>query len=121
MVTSDGTFLRVMVDANVLVAGVGWPRWPYEVLQHAVRGDFQLVLTPLVIDEARRSISRLLPDSVDRFEEFLQISRYEEAPTPTKAEVESHADLMHDPADVPVALAAMRAEVDCFVTLDRDF
>jgi predicted nucleic acid-binding protein len=37
--------LRVMVDANILIAGSVWPRWPYEVLQHALRGDFGLVLS----------------------------------------------------------------------------
>jgi len=42
--------LRVMVDANILVSGSVWPRWPYEVLQHALRGDFQLVLNQYVMD-----------------------------------------------------------------------
>ena len=31
------TKLRVMVDTTVL-AGIIWPRFPYEVLQHALRG-----------------------------------------------------------------------------------
>ena len=30
---------RVMLDANVLIAGSVWPRWPYEVLQHALRAS----------------------------------------------------------------------------------
>ena len=45
-----------MLDANVLIAGTIWPRWPYEVLQHARQGDFQLVLSPLLIDQARRRL-----------------------------------------------------------------
>lgn len=36
---------RVAVDTNVLIAGFGWPRWPYEVIQHAIVGDYQLVLS----------------------------------------------------------------------------
>ncbi len=56
--------LRVMVDANVLIAGIGWPRWPYALLQHAIAGDFQLVLSPYVIEEARRNLQRIVPDAL---------------------------------------------------------
>ena len=47
--------LRVMLDANILIAGSVWPRWPYEVLQHALRGDFRLVLSEYVIQQARHA------------------------------------------------------------------
>ena len=57
--------LRIMVDANILIAGTGWPRFPYEVLQHALRGDFTLVLSPFVIEESRRHIHRILPDLLE--------------------------------------------------------
>ena len=43
-----GDKLRVMLDATVLIAGSVWPRWSYEVIQHALQGDFQLILAPLV-------------------------------------------------------------------------
>lgn len=38
-----------MVDANVLVSALGWPRFPDEVIQHAVKDDYQLVLSPRII------------------------------------------------------------------------
>ena len=60
-----------MLDANVLFAGILWPRWPYEVLQHGIQGDFQLVLTPLVIEQVRRTISARFASETERFEEFL--------------------------------------------------
>jgi hypothetical protein len=31
---------RVFLDANVLIRGVTFPRFPYEVLQHAARKRF---------------------------------------------------------------------------------
>jgi predicted nucleic acid-binding protein len=71
MVAIKSSKLRVMVDANILIAGTGWPRFPYEVLKHAVQGDFILVLSPLVIEEARLHIKRLIPDMLERFEIFL--------------------------------------------------
>ena len=36
---------RVFVDANILLSGNAFPRWPYEVLQHALNGEIHLVLS----------------------------------------------------------------------------
>ncbi|MBP8973356.1 MAG: PIN domain-containing protein [Anaerolineae bacterium] len=110
-----------MVDANILVAGTGWPRFPYEVLQHAVRGDFVLVLAPIIIEEARRHILRLIPEALERFEEILQSAHCEIAGDPAREEVVSHASLVRDPKDVPIALAAINARVGLLVSQDRDF
>ncbi len=44
---------RVMGDTTILLAGNIWFRWPYEVLQHALKNDFQLALSQFVIGEAR--------------------------------------------------------------------
>ena len=113
--------LRVMVDANILIAGTGWPRFPYEVLQHAVQGDFVLVLSALVIEEARRQIQRLMPDMLGRFEVFLRDSGYEEVAAPTAEQVAANVGLVRDLKDVPVALAAINTQADCLVTQDKDF
>jgi predicted nucleic acid-binding protein len=112
--------LRVMVDANVLVAGLGWPRWPYAVLQHAVAGDFQLVLSPYVIEEARRNLQQIAPTALPSLDEFLALSDYEAIADPTSEILAAHHQLVRDPKDVPVALAAMNAAVDCLVTSDKD-
>lgn len=113
--------LRVMVDANILIAGTGWPRFPYAVLQHALEGDFVLVLSSLVVEEARLHIQRLMPGLLDRFEVFLRDCGYEEVPAPTTEEVAANICLVRDLKDVPVALAAINAGVDCLVTQDKDF
>ncbi len=121
MATNETSNLRVMVDANVLFAGVGWPRFLYEVLQHAVSGDYQLVLSSFVINEARRHILRLFPRVIEQFDTILAASNYEEVPTPSKDELTAHAGLVRDTQDIPVALAAINAQVDCFITQDKDF
>lgn len=64
--------LRVMLDANVLVAGTIWSRFPGQVLNHAVIGDFRLVLTEYILEEARRHITRLRPDKRTDFEDVLE-------------------------------------------------
>jgi predicted nucleic acid-binding protein len=110
-----------MVDANVIVNGVLWPRWPYEVLQHTVRGDYQLVLSPHIIKEARIAIAKIVPTQFDAIDKLLDTVDYEEAPNPTEEEILAAADLVRDPKDVHVALAAINAEVDFLLTRDRDF
>ncbi|GIK66233.1 MAG: hypothetical protein BroJett018_40270 [Chloroflexota bacterium] len=113
--------LRVMVDANVLVAGSLWPRLPYEVLEHAVNGDFQLVLTPQIITEAREAAAEISPMRGARLEGVLKASAYEEIPTPTEDEIAADAGLIRDPKDVHVALAAIAGKVDFLITQDKDF
>lgn len=113
--------LRAMVDANVLVAGTGWPRFPNAVLRHALFDDFRLVLTQYVVDEARRHINRLFPELLAWFEQFLLDCDYELVPDPDQAAREANKNLVRDINDVPVALAAINAQVDFLITQDRDF
>lgn len=116
----DRAELRVFVDANILIAGSVWPRWPYEVLQHALKSDYRLVLSPYVIEEARRTLAARFPREMDRFEAFLASCNYEPASTPTTEAVAAHVHLVRDIADVPVALAAIEAQVDCLASEDKD-
>lgn len=112
--------LRVMVDANILFAATLWPRWPYEVIQHARKGDCQLVLAPVVIDAAYDALAAQFPDAIGRFERLMRLVSYEEAPDPSSALVARSRDLVRDVTDVPVALAAIRARVDYLVSEDKD-
>ncbi len=121
METKDKTKLRIMVDANILVAGTGWPRFPYEVMRHATKGDFQLMLSSYIILEARQHIIRMMPEKLADFEIFLKESCYEDVPTPTLEEVSANTELVRDVKDIPIALAAINAKVDFLISQDKDF
>ena len=109
------------MDATVLFAGIGWPRWSYEVLRHAVQDDFELVLIPLVIEQARRNLQAKLPALVESFDAWLSHLSYESAPDPKPEAVSAQLDLMRDVDDVPVAVAVLEAQVDYLVSKDKDF
>lgn len=113
--------LRVLVDANVLVAGSAWPRFPYEVLQHGARGDFQLVLSDEIIGEARDALAEIAPERIERLEAILLASNYEQFAAPTDEEIATNSALVRDAKDVHVALTAIGAKIDYFVTQDKDF
>jgi len=109
-----------MIDANVLVAGNAFPRWPYEVLRHALAGDYELYLCPYVVEEARRTMSRVLPEDAHRLEKFLELCPYYEVPDPSSKRVLSNLQLVRSHKDVPAVLAARVAKVHYLVTNDRD-
>ncbi len=111
---------RTMTDANILLAGNAFPRWPYEVLQHAVDGDYRLVLCPLVIKQAREHVRERFPQHLPRLEKFLREAEYELVPDPTQEEIDAHQNLVRDLSDVAIALAAIAAKVDYLVSEDKD-
>jgi hypothetical protein len=110
-----------MVDATVLFAGIGWPRWSYEVLRHVLRGDVECVLSPLVIRQARRNLVNKLPEFVESFDRLLDLGSFEMVADPSDDEVVNNLDLVRQEEDVPVALAAISAKIDYFISEDKDF
>ena len=112
---------RVLVDATVLFAGIGWPRWSYEVLRHAAQEDFQLILIPLVIEQARRNLRAKLPGFVEAFDTWLSHVPCKLVPDPKPEAVAAHLALVRDVEDVPVAVAVLEADVDYLVSEDKDF
>jgi predicted nucleic acid-binding protein len=112
---------RVMLDATVLFAGSGWPRWSYEVLRHAAREDFQLVLTPGIITQAQRNLQAKAPRRASFLQEWLRTCPLETVARPSLAEIAANHNLVRQAEDVPIALAAIKANVDYFVSEDKDF
>lgn len=112
MVSNEPEKLRVMVNANVLFAGSAWPRFPYEVLQSAVTGKCQLVLSDAIIEEARAALMEIAPRAAQRFDHFIASSQYEAIPTPTNEEIAANSQLVRDAKDIHVALAAINTQVD---------
>ena len=109
-----------MVDANILIAGIGWPRFPYEVLRHAAHRDFQVVLSPFIMKEARKNTSRLFSEELQTLEDFFAHSHYEAAKDPSKALLKKYPNIVRHKNDIPVALAAIQAKVDFLISQDKD-
>jgi putative PIN family toxin of toxin-antitoxin system len=120
MAANPPSKLRVTVDANVLVAGSAWARWAYEVLQHAVKGDYQLVLSAEIVQEARASITKLGKQYAERLEEMLLNCDFEETRAATAGEIASNTLQIRDPKDIHVAVSAVAAKVSCLVTNDKN-
>ena len=77
--------VRVGLDANVLEAGIRWPRWPHEVLRAALAGSFIPALPEQVVEEARRHLPH--PDQAAALDFFLAESNCERLAMPSKEAV----------------------------------
>lgn len=121
MARSNRVLYRVMLDTSVLIAGTIWRRWPYEVLQHARRHDYRLVLAPVIVAEAAATFRRRFPRYLSAFQTFLGDCPYEEAADPTRDDIIAQRSLMRDINDVPIALAAIQSGVDYLLSEDKDF
>jgi predicted nucleic acid-binding protein len=110
---------RVMLDANLLIGAFLAPRASRQVMQWAREGRVTLVLCPYVIGEARRMISHAFHHRLGEFDALIASTPHELAPDPSPEVVADHLGLVDDPADVPVALAAIYVEVDYLLSSDR--
>ena len=111
--------LRVMLDANLLIGAFLAPRASRQVMEWAREGRVTLVLCPYVIGEARRMISHAFRHRLAEFDAMIASTPHELAPDPSPEVVAEHLGLVEDPADVPVALAAIYVEVDYLLSSDR--
>ena len=114
------TRLRVFVDANVLIRGITFPRFPYEILRLAAQQKIILIVSPSVLADARHYLTALFPAHLPKLDALLAIAAVEIAADPTAEEVSAQRNLVRDVKDVPVVLAAAKAHVNYLVSTDAD-
>jgi len=113
--------LRALLDAIVLFSAtysdVGGSR---ELVRQAIRGTFQPITCPYVLEEARRNIETTAPDLMElhgfiasSLSDYIQV--VEDPESALVKEVEDYVV----PKDAPVVAAALSASADYLVTLDR--
>jgi len=112
--------LRVFVDANILIRGITFPRYPYEILRLAARHTIVLVVSPSVLADARRYLTLLFPEHLPKLDGFLATALTETVADPAPEEVVNQRDLVRDFKDVPVVMAAAMAGVDFLISTDAD-
>lgn len=49
--------IRAVLDTNTIISGIGWSGPPRAILDSAIAGDFILLLSPALLDEARRVLA----------------------------------------------------------------
>ncbi len=117
--------LRVVLDTNVLLSGIAYPRsLPGKILMAWRHGSLEVVLSSYILDELRRVLPRLAArhnltqSEMDDLVDILSIQAEILEPVPVEASA------LRDKADLPILgtlMAAMRAgNIDYLVTGDKD-
>lgn len=109
---------RVFIDSSVFFSAAYSPRGhARDLIMMAMRGEIDLVLSRIVIEETRRNLAINAPESLPFMEFILESVPYEMA-QPSKEQV---LDTGKYTAlkDAPIAAAAKEAGVELLVTLDR--
>ena len=109
---------RIFLDASVIFSACYSTRGhSHDLILMAVRGEYDLVSSKLVVEEARRNLAKTSEDYV-LFLDFVLENITIEFVRPTKRQVlsaASHVALK----DAPIVAAAKRAKVDLLVSLDK--
>lgn len=112
--------MRIMLDTNVLISAILFRSELLNKLIEKVVDDYTLVLSTYVIDELISVIDRKFPTKVKDVEKFLVTLSYELEYSP-----ENYEDVplfkIRDEKDYMVLHTAIIADVDLFITGDKDF
>ncbi|MFQ6015048.1 MAG: putative toxin-antitoxin system toxin component, PIN family [Anaerolineae bacterium] len=111
---------NLFLDSSALFAGVVSPSGAGRVLLLlAEAGRLTVTVSEQVVAETERAVARKVPKALSYYREALRSTRPRMVHNPSPEEIEAHRDIIAYPADVPIVVAAMKAEVDYLVTLNR--
>lgn len=117
MVSGTGPLVKVFVDSSVLFAAAlsakGSAR---ELILHAIKGEFSLYISPLVLEEVKRNLTRKAPAALPAFDSFRNLFTHIVDPaTPLVRRVAEVVEVK----DAPIVAAAMTAAVDYLASYDQ--
>ena len=114
--------MRVMLDTNILISAIYKAQSvPALAYYKASSPDNDLVLCDQILDELRRIFNRKFPAYIPQLERFLSIAQYELVQTDQADLPDQTEAKIRDVKDRPIYRAALKANIDYFVTGDNDF
>jgi predicted nucleic acid-binding protein len=111
---------NIFLDSSALIAGaISESGAAHILLNLGESKDILLTVSELVIWESERSIAKKASDNLNDLRALIKSSNLQIVENPSPEEVEANLYLIHDPNDVPILLAAMKARVDYLATHNR--
>ena len=108
------------VHSSALFAGVISPSGASRaLLLLAEAGVITVTVSDQVVAETERAIARKVPQALPACREALRSTGLRIVRDPEPEEVKAHGDIIAHQADVPIVVAAMNAETDYLITLNR--
>jgi predicted nucleic acid-binding protein len=120
--TTASTMSRIdlFLDSSALFAGIASPRGAARALLLLAEADqITITVSEQVVAETERALARKLPQALRYYREAIRSAGVRIVRDPSREEIEAHQDIITHRADVPIVVAAMTADVDYLVTLNR--
>ena len=112
--------MRVMFDTNILVSAGLFRSSRLAALAERVSDEHTLVLSSQIIDELRMVMDMKFPHKKAACEAFLNRLSFEMVLTPRYVDPSIYPRI-RDKSDYPILASAIIADVDVFITGDKDF
>lgn len=110
----------IFLDSSALVAGVlSETGAAHVLLMLGESEDILLTVSEMVIIESERALALKSPGNIPVLRNAIVSSNLAIVRDPSTKEIEANLYLIHDPSDVPILLAAMKAKVDYLATHNR--
>jgi len=112
--------MTIMFDTNVLISAGLFPKSHLSKLAIQIAEDYQVVLSSRIVDELWAVVALKFPDRKAVLDAFLKRFSFEMAYTPTEIDQDIYPKI-RDKKDYPILASAIIADVDVFITGDKDF
>jgi putative PIN family toxin of toxin-antitoxin system len=109
-----------MLDTNILLSAGVFSGERFSALTVRIADEFKIVLSSRIIDELQAVIDLKFPHKREALDRFLRRLSYEIAYTPFEIDKEIYPKI-RDKKDYPIFASAIIADVDVFITGDKDF
>jgi len=112
--------MKIMLDTNILVSMIFFPTDKTNLLKETLVNNHSIILCDYVIEELRMVVQRKFPTKENALETFLIQLPFELVNTPRNTDYDNIPSV-RDKKDTPILAAAIRHDVDIFITGDLDF
>ena len=112
--------MRIMFDTNILISAGVFAGKRLTKLAVQISDEHTVVLSSRIVDELWAVIKQKFPERAPILEAFLKHLSFEMAYTPKEIDPDIFPKI-RDPKDYPILASAIIADVDVFITGDKDF
>jgi len=112
--------MRVMLDTNILISAGLFGSTDFSELTKIIADEFNIVLSSQIIEELQLVTALKFPNKKAALDRFMRKLSFEMAFTPTEIDPEIYPKI-RDKKDYPILASAIIADVDVFITGDKDF
>jgi predicted nucleic acid-binding protein len=111
---------HLFLDSSVFVAGVISSTGAARALLLLAAGDqLDITISEQVVAETERSITKKAARALPYYRTAVKRNKLRIISDPLEDELDQYEDIISDPTDIPIVVAAMKAQVDYLVTLNR--